>query len=288
MPVGCAVGGAVITVYFIAGGLLTSAWVNVVQLAVKLAGSRSPCRWCSHAAGGWSALASGAARRTRAYWTFWRADVAADATCSRARRRSSISPGSAAEDASARATITPSALGVGLNALGLFLYAGVPVVLGIACRAMFPPLADSQLALPTVLMQALPPLVGAIGRRRGVLGRDQRRRRRAADADDVAVAGSVQAVRHAGCGRRSVLAVARWATLGGAAAALALALDRRQHRHAADDFLYAARRSACSCRSSAACSSRRRRPATRGRRFWPASAACLSFSLRPTGAAGVW
>ena len=31
--VGCAIGGVVITVYFAAGGLLTSAWVNVVQLA---------------------------------------------------------------------------------------------------------------------------------------------------------------------------------------------------------------------------------------------------------------
>ncbi len=35
---GCAVGGLLITIYFTAGGLLTSAWVNVVQLTVKLAG----------------------------------------------------------------------------------------------------------------------------------------------------------------------------------------------------------------------------------------------------------
>jgi solute:Na+ symporter, SSS family len=54
-------------------------------------------------------------------------------------------------------------LGVGLNALGLFLYAGVPVVLGIACRGMFPALADSQQALPIILVKALPPLVGAVG-----------------------------------------------------------------------------------------------------------------------------
>src|SRR5262249_7351097 len=36
--IGCAIGGAVITVYFAAGGLLTSARVNVVQLAVKMIG----------------------------------------------------------------------------------------------------------------------------------------------------------------------------------------------------------------------------------------------------------
>src|SRR5712675_24459 len=36
--VGSVIGGAVVTVYFTAGGLLTSAWVNVVQLAVKMIG----------------------------------------------------------------------------------------------------------------------------------------------------------------------------------------------------------------------------------------------------------
>jgi SSS family solute:Na+ symporter len=54
-------------------------------------------------------------------------------------------------------------LGVGLNALCLLLYAGVPVVLGVAARGMFPGLADSQQALPMILTRALPPLVGAIG-----------------------------------------------------------------------------------------------------------------------------
>src|SRR5262249_6463798 len=35
---GCILGGIVITAYFTAGGLQTSAWVNMVQLIVKLAG----------------------------------------------------------------------------------------------------------------------------------------------------------------------------------------------------------------------------------------------------------
>jgi SSS family solute:Na+ symporter len=43
------------------------------------------------------------------------------------------------------------------------LYAGVPVVLGIAARGMLAPLADSQQALPVILMKALPPIVGALG-----------------------------------------------------------------------------------------------------------------------------
>ena len=55
-PIGCAVGGAVVTVYFIAGGLLTSARVNVVQLAVKMAGFAIAVPLVLGAAGGWNAL----------------------------------------------------------------------------------------------------------------------------------------------------------------------------------------------------------------------------------------
>ena len=54
-------------------------------------------------------------------------------------------------------------IGVGLNALGLLLYAGVPVVLGISARLLFPDLAIPDLALPTILMHGLPPVVGALG-----------------------------------------------------------------------------------------------------------------------------
>jgi SSS family solute:Na+ symporter len=158
--IGCAVGGAVITVYFMAGGLLTSARVNVVQLAVKLAGFAIAVPLVLSAAGGWNAV--GAVRADEAaYWTFWRADVAFGYFFAFAPAFV-VSPGllqkvlGARDDRAVR-------VGVGLNALGLFLYAGVPVLLGIACRGMFAPLADSQQALPIVLMKALPPVVGAIG-----------------------------------------------------------------------------------------------------------------------------
>jgi SSS family solute:Na+ symporter len=53
-------------------------------------------------------------------------------------------------------------LGVGLNALGLLLYAAVPAVLGIVARGRFPDLKSPNDALATVLVFLLPPLVGAI------------------------------------------------------------------------------------------------------------------------------
>src|SRR5206468_10447183 len=54
-------------------------------------------------------------------------------------------------------------LGVGANAVGLFVYAAAPVVLGIIARGRFAELTDERLALPMILMYGLPPVVGAIG-----------------------------------------------------------------------------------------------------------------------------
>ena len=54
-------------------------------------------------------------------------------------------------------------IGVGLNALGLLLFAGVPTLLGIMARARFPDIAPtSNLALPMIFMHGLPPLAGAV------------------------------------------------------------------------------------------------------------------------------
>src|SRR6185436_11557617 len=56
--VGCSIGGLVITVYYTAGGLLTAAWINVIQLTVKLAGFALAVPIVLHVVGGWNALAA--------------------------------------------------------------------------------------------------------------------------------------------------------------------------------------------------------------------------------------
>jgi solute:Na+ symporter, SSS family len=157
---GCAIGGLVVSVYFSAGGLLTSAWVNVVQLTVKMAGFAVALPLAVNAVGGWHGLTAIGTDRPL-YWTFWRADVALGYLFAFAPAFV-ISPGllqkvlGAHDDRAVR-------LGVGWNAVGLALYAVVPALLGIAARGLFPELADSQQALPAILVRALPPLVGAIG-----------------------------------------------------------------------------------------------------------------------------
>jgi SSS family solute:Na+ symporter len=158
-PVGCAIGGIVITVYFAAGGLLTSAWVNVVQLTVKLVGFAVAVPIALAWFGGWDALRTVRADDA-AYWTF--AGGSAVKYIALFTPAFIVSPGllqkafGAKDDRAVR-------IGVGLNALGLLLFAGVPTLLGIMARARFPEIiATPNLALPMVFMHGLPPLAGAV------------------------------------------------------------------------------------------------------------------------------
>jgi len=53
-------------------------------------------------------------------------------------------------------------IGVGLNAAALLAYAIVPVLIGVIARGRFPGLTNHELALPTLLTQALPLWLGAL------------------------------------------------------------------------------------------------------------------------------
>ena len=158
---GCVIGGVVITAYFTAGGLLTSAWVNVVQLIVKLGGFAIAVPLVLDRIGGIRAL-SLVRPDDPAYWSFWQAGPPGIMWLAMLTPAFIVSPGllqkifGARDDRAVR-------IGVGLNALGLLLYAGVPVLLGISARLLFRDLAIPDLALPTILMRGLPPVVGALG-----------------------------------------------------------------------------------------------------------------------------
>jgi len=157
---GCAIGGLVITTYFAAGGLLSSARVNVVQLAVKLGGFAIALPLALGTFGGWNELT-----RVRAddavYWSFWRYGPPGLVYLATLAPSFMISPGllqkvfGAKDDRSVR-------IGVGLNAVGLLAYAAVPAILGIVAQGRFPDLKSANDALPTVLVFLLPPLVGAV------------------------------------------------------------------------------------------------------------------------------
>ena len=160
-PVGCLVGGVVVTSYFAAGGLLTSVRLNVLQLAVKLVGLGLALPFALSAIGGWSMLRSLPAPDP-GYWDPFRHGGSGWPFLTLLGPAFFVSPGliqklfGARDDAAAR-------LGAGANAVALFLFAGVPVLFGMSARALFPGLASHELALPTLLVHAVPTAVGALG-----------------------------------------------------------------------------------------------------------------------------
>ncbi|HEY3884227.1 MAG TPA: hypothetical protein VGL62_03390, partial [Vicinamibacterales bacterium] len=54
-------------------------------------------------------------------------------------------------------------VGVGLNAAALFVYAAMPMLLGMIARVLHPGLDNPELALPTLFTQDVPFWVGALG-----------------------------------------------------------------------------------------------------------------------------
>ena len=155
--IGCAIGGVVITVYFAAGGLLTAAWVNVVQLTVKLAGFALTL-WAVHKSFSGLPLTG----NSPDYQQFWRTGSPGLSTLAIIVPPFIVSPGLLQKAFGARDDHAVR-LGVGLNALGLLLFAIVPAVLGMVARQQFSALATTDQALPMLLEHAVPPLVGAIG-----------------------------------------------------------------------------------------------------------------------------
>ena len=158
---GCLVGGGVVIVYFTAGGLLTSAWVNMVQLAVKITGFAIALPLALQGVGGWSAV-SAVRADDASYWNPWHGGGSGVMYLALLGPAFIVSPGllqkiyGARDDRAVR-------LGVGMNALGLLLYAAVPPLMGIIARARFPSLPNHELALPMILMYGVPPIIGSLG-----------------------------------------------------------------------------------------------------------------------------
>ena len=159
---GAVAGGLVAVIYFVAGGLLSSAWVNLVQLAVKLVGFALALGFALHLVGGWEAFAE-APNVPATFTTFtgpegqwhWFALVMLLAPAF------IVSPGlvQRAYGADSQRAVR---VGVGINAAALMAFAVCPAVLGMTARVLHPNLTDVNLALPTLLAVNLPPLVGAL------------------------------------------------------------------------------------------------------------------------------
>jgi SSS family solute:Na+ symporter len=158
--VGCLIGGLVMTSYFVAGGLLSSATVNLVQLVVLLLGFAVALPMTMNVLGGFDTLR--AAAPTADFWSFWQGGGSGWIYLAMLGPSFFVSPGLVQKVYGARDDRTVR-LGVGLNALALMLFAFLPTLLGMIARVLHPGLENRELALPTLLAQDLPPLVGSLG-----------------------------------------------------------------------------------------------------------------------------
>jgi SSS family solute:Na+ symporter len=157
---GSIIGGLVVTVYFTAGGLLASVWVNAVQLAVLLVGFLIAFPVILGSVGGPSALLE-ATRGIDNFWNFWHGGNSGWFYLASVGPAFIVSPGilqrvyAARDDRAVR-------IGVGLNAVALLVFAGAPTVLGMTARMVAPELDNPDLALPVLLLETLPVLLGAV------------------------------------------------------------------------------------------------------------------------------
>jgi SSS family solute:Na+ symporter len=153
---GCALGAVLVLLYFIAGGLLSTAYVNLVQLAVKLVGFAIVTPMAMALAGGWDAVAADPARldlfsggSPQSGWRllFFLAPAFV------------VSPGLLQKAFGARDERAVTT-GVALNGFALIAFAALPTIIGMSARALHPDL-NKDLAFATMASE-LTPIFGAL------------------------------------------------------------------------------------------------------------------------------
>ncbi len=163
---GCLIGGAVAIVYCTAGGLMSSAFVNMFELAVTMSGLLLAIPFAIHALGGWSHVhelvlaqkGSGVATESM-FSVVGVGSTQIFAWIAILIPSFMISPGLVQKVYGAR-DVKAVRVGVGLNSLGQAIFAFVPAVLGLCAFAALPHLANAELALPTAMKLLLPKWLG--------------------------------------------------------------------------------------------------------------------------------
>jgi SSS family solute:Na+ symporter len=158
---GALTGGAIMTVYFAAGGLLGSAWVNTVQLVVMLAGFLVALPVALASANGLSGLTGAGTPATFGSLTYSSGSDSGWALLALTAPAFIVSPG-LIQKAYGGVSATAVRTGILFNAFGLMAFAFVPVLFGMLARSSMPHINDVDTVLPTILTQGLPPWLGAI------------------------------------------------------------------------------------------------------------------------------
>jgi SSS family solute:Na+ symporter len=153
LNLGAFLAAAATVAYFVAGGLMSAVRVNVVQVIVMLAGFGLAVPFVAGGTPSWSAVAQDT--------SFWRGSEVGWPTLLLLGPAFFLSPGLLQKGFGAQ---NQSALrrGVALNGLTLIVFACLPVLFGLAARALFPDLPRRDMAMPALFAAAVPPAVGAL------------------------------------------------------------------------------------------------------------------------------
>ena len=160
---GVIIGAVVMTAYFVAGGLLSSAWVNLFQLIVLVGGFLVAMPLLYSGVGGAPAFSQ--MTTPPGYWDFMYstgAGMSGWAMLAVLTPAFIISPGLLQKAYGAKDERAVR-LGIGLQGIAQMIFACIPVFFGLAARAAHLEIASPNLVLPTVLASQLPPFIGALG-----------------------------------------------------------------------------------------------------------------------------
>lgn len=159
---GAAIGAVVMTIYFVAGGLLSSAWVNAVQLVVLIVGFMAAIPPIYTLVGGLEGLRSAPALPPTFFDPMYSAVPGSGWTMLALFGPSfMLSPGLVQKAYGARSARAVK-VGIGVQGLFLLFFSFIPVFYGMAARVLLPPDTSINLAMPQLLATAVSPWLGAL------------------------------------------------------------------------------------------------------------------------------
>jgi solute:Na+ symporter, SSS family len=159
---GALIGAAVMTVYFTAGGLLGSAWVNTLQLIVMLAGFLIAFPFVLANAGGIGGVLQSPVVPSSFDDFFYSTGPNSGWTFLVLTGPSFIISPGLIQKAYGAKSARALRVGIGLNAIVLMLFAFLPVLFGMAARTALPGIESPNAVLPQYLMTQLPAWLGAL------------------------------------------------------------------------------------------------------------------------------
>jgi len=159
---GIAIGGIAMTVYFTAGGLLSSAWVNALQLVVLLGGFLIAVPMVLAKVGGLRAIAETPGLPTTFWDPMYSAGVSSGWTLLILLTPGFIISPGLVQKAYGAVNARTVRIGLGVAAGAQILFSFLPVLLGMAARVNHPDLASANVVLPTVVLAELPVWLGAL------------------------------------------------------------------------------------------------------------------------------